>query len=102
MKADNILVDTSGVCKISEFALSKKTGDDAVSTAFQGTIFWMAPEVIDPPVNGYGKKIDIWSVGCVVLEMWTGKRPWSGDEALVVILKVKILMFSVIPYQQGF
>ena len=49
----------------------------------------MAPEVIDTSHNGgYDKKIDIWSVGCVVLEMWGGKRPWSGDEAFTVILKV--------------
>lgn len=54
----------------------------------QGTVFWMAPEVIDTPKKGYDKKIDIWSVGCVVLEMWAGKRPWSGDEAIAVILKV--------------
>lgn len=54
----------------------------------QGTVFWMAPEVIDTPKKGYDKKIDIWSVGCVVLEMWAGKRPWSGTEEIAVILKV--------------
>lgn len=59
------------------------------STAMQGTVFWMAPEVIDTPAKGYDQKIDIWSVGCVVLEMWAGKRPWSGDEAIAVILKVR-------------
>jgi mitogen-activated protein kinase kinase kinase len=48
----------------------------------------MAPEVIDTPKKGYDKKIDIWSVGCVVLEMWAGKRPWSGNEAIAVILKL--------------
>ena len=53
----------------------------------------MAPEVIDTSHNGgYDEKIDIWSVGCVVLEMWGGKRPWSGDEAFTVILKVVSLL----------
>ena len=51
-------------------------------------VFWLAPEFIDSPKQGYDKKIDIWSVGCVVLEMWTGKRPWSGDEVNTVLFKV--------------
>lgn len=91
LKADNILVETTGVCKISDFGIAKRTDNIdglGASTAMQGTVFWMAPEVIDPMKKGYDKKVDIWSVGCVVHEMWVGKRPWSGDEAIAVILKV--------------
>jgi serine/threonine protein kinase len=54
----------------------------------QGTVFWMAPEVINTKKKGYNFKIDIWSVGCVVLEMWAGMRPWMGDEAVAVMFKV--------------
>ena len=57
-------------------------------TAMQGTVFWMAPEVIDASKKGYNSKIDIWSVGCVVFEMWTGQRPWNGKEAMAVLLQV--------------
>lgn len=90
LKADNILVETSGVCKISDFGISKRTDDDAsgAHTAMQGTIFWMAPEVINTKKKGYNSKIDIWSVGCVVLEMWAGHRPWNGDEVVAVMFKV--------------
>ena len=52
-----------------------------------GTIFWMAPEVIHSE-GGYSAKIDIWSLGCVVLEMFAGKRPWSTDEAIGAMFKV--------------
>ena len=61
----------------------------------QGTLFWMAPEVIDPKKKGYNSKIDIWSVGCVVFEMWTGQRPWSGKEAMAVLLQVRKLLIPV-------
>ncbi|TRM60250.1 kinase-like domain-containing protein [Schizophyllum amplum] len=89
LKADNILVETSGVCKISDFGISKRTdNDNAAMTAMQGTVFWMAPEVINTQKKGYNFKIDIWSVGCVVLEMWAGSRPWMGDEAVAVMFKL--------------
>lgn len=57
-------------------------------TAMQGTVFWMAPEVINTQKKGYNFKIDIWSVGCVVLEMWAGMRPWIGEEMVAVMFKV--------------
>lgn len=81
----------SGICKISDFGISKRTDDDSAHTALQGTVFWMAPEVINTQKKGYNLKIDIWSVGCVVLEMWAGNRPWIGDEAVAVMFKVCLI-----------
>lgn len=90
LKADNILVEMSGVCKISDFGISKRTDDigGGAFTAMQGTVFWMAPEVINTQKKGYNFKVDIWSVGCVVLEMWAGKRPWTGEEMVAVMFKL--------------
>ncbi|KAK0464912.1 MAP kinase [Desarmillaria tabescens] len=90
LKADNILVEMSGVCKISDFGISKRTDDRSggAETAMQGTVFWMAPEVVNPQGKGYNFKVDIWSVGCVVLEMWAGTRPWQGDEMVAVMFKL--------------
>jgi len=48
----------------------------------------MAPEVINPQKKGYNFKIDIWSVGCVILEMWAGSRPWLGNETFAVMFKL--------------
>ncbi|KAJ7822076.1 kinase-like domain-containing protein [Mycena olivaceomarginata] len=89
LKSDNILVEMTGVCKISDFGISKRTDDhNDAHTAMQGTVFWMAPEVINTKKKGYSFKIDIWSIGCVVLEMWAGTRPWLGDEVVAVMFKL--------------
>ncbi|KAL1884135.1 hypothetical protein VTK73DRAFT_6804 [Phialemonium thermophilum] len=91
LKADNILLDLDGTCKISDFGISKKTdniyGNDK-SNNMQGSVFWMAPEVIRSQGEGYSAKVDIWSLGCVVLEMFAGKRPWSKEEAVGAIYKL--------------
>ncbi|KAJ7103620.1 kinase-like domain-containing protein [Mycena belliarum] len=89
LKGDNILVETSGVCKITDFGISKK--EDVKGQAFtelRGTIYWMAPEIVDNNKRGYDCKVDIWSLGCVVLEMWSGERPWAGEEVISVMLKL--------------
>ncbi|KAG2167000.1 hypothetical protein JADG_006739 [Aureobasidium aubasidani] len=65
----------------------------------QGSVFWMAPEVIraqsqgsasngSTESQGYSAKVDIWSLGCVVLEMFAGRRPWSKEEAIGAIFKL--------------
>ncbi|KAL7820682.1 protein kinase [Trichoderma gracile] len=91
LKADNILLDLDGTCKISDFGISKKTdniyGNDK-SNNMQGSVFWMAPEVIRSQNEGYSAKVDIWSLGCVVLEMFAGRRPWSKEEAVGAIYKI--------------
>lgn len=97
LKADNILLDTDGTCKISDFGISKKTdniyGNDAQNT-MQGSVFWMAPEVVRSQGGGYSAKVDIWSLGCVVLEMFAGRRPWSKDEVVGAIYKLGSLSLS--------
>lgn len=91
LKADNILLDMDGTCKISDFGISKRSNNiyenDAVNS-LQGSVFWMAPEVIRPGGRGYSAKVDIWSLGCVVLEMFAGSRPWGKEEAVGALFKL--------------
>ncbi|KAI9838443.1 MAG: hypothetical protein M1838_004602 [Thelocarpon superellum] len=100
LKADNILLDVDGTCKISDFGISKKTdniyGND-VTNSMQGSVFWMAPEVIQSQGQGYSAKVDVWSLGCVVLEMFAGRRPWSKEEAVGAIYKLGSLQAPPIP-----
>ncbi|KAK3690978.1 mitogen-activated protein kinase kinase kinase [Vermiconidia calcicola] len=110
LKADNILLDLDGTCKISDFGISKRSANpynNDITNSMQGSVFWMAPEVIraqsqpggalagDDNIHsasamskGYSAKVDIWSLGCVVLEMFAGRRPWSKEEAVGAIFKL--------------
>lgn len=95
LKADNLLLEVDGTCKISDFGISKKSKDiysNNAEMSMQGTVFWMAPEVIDSIVEdkkqGYSAKVDIWSLGCVVLEMYAGHRPWLNEAVILAIYKI--------------
>lgn len=95
IKGANILVDIKGVVKISDFGVSKKLGEDdeqgaekkaAKRTSLQGLIYWMAPEVVKQTT--YTKKADVWSVACLVIEMFTGSHPYPGFTQMQAIFQI--------------
>ena len=86
LKADNILLELDGTCKISGFGISKKTDDiygHDWTKSMRGSIFWMAPEVIQGQC--YTAKADIWSLGCIALQMFAGLRPWSQEQTTAAV-----------------
>ena len=53
-------------------------GLPAMSNGLTGTPMYMSPEIIKNDKRGRHGAMDIWSMGCVVLEFATGKKPWSN------------------------
>ncbi|KAI0148474.1 mitogen-activated protein kinase [Xylariaceae sp. FL1272] len=95
IKGANILVDNKGTIKISDFGISKKleasnilngANNNKNRPSLQGSVFWMAPEVVKQ--TSYTRKADIWSLGCLVVEMMTGQHPFPDCSQLQAIFKI--------------
>jgi mitogen-activated protein kinase kinase kinase len=99
IKGANILVDNKGGIKISDFGISKRVeasamlGSSAVSgkghlhrPSLQGSVYWMAPEVVRQ--TAHTKKADIWSLGCLVVEMFIGAHPFPDCSQLQAIFAI--------------
>jgi hypothetical protein len=86
IKGANILVGMNGTVKLSDFGCSKRSSATAVHT-LRGSIPWMAPEVMCQ--KSYGRKADIWSLGCVLIEMSTAEAPWGNfDNCLAAMARI--------------
>ncbi|KAG5563273.1 hypothetical protein RHGRI_005879 [Rhododendron griersonianum] len=83
IKGANILVDPIGRVKLADFGMAKHVTGHSCPLSFKGSPYWMAPEVIKH-ANGCNLAVDVWSLGCTILEMATGKPPWNQYEGVTM------------------
>ncbi|XP_063944481.1 mitogen-activated protein kinase kinase kinase YODA [Daucus carota subsp. sativus] len=87
IKGANILVDPNGRVKLADFGMAKHIAGPSCPLSLKGSPYWMAPEIIKNS-NACNLAVDIWSLGCTVLEMATTKPPWSQFEGVAAMFKI--------------
>lgn len=87
VKPANILVHPSGLIKITDFGVSSAVDVPTMTgNALVGTPWYIAPEMLES--RPYGKSVDIWSLGCTVLELATGRRPYHNLRAHAAMFRM--------------
>ncbi|EJD64781.1 hypothetical protein HMPREF9156_00900 [Scardovia wiggsiae F0424] len=86
IKPGNIMISDQGTVKVMDFGIARAM-DDSSATMTQnqgvvGTAQYLSPE--QARGEQVGAKSDLYSAGCVLYEMLTGKPPFTGDSAVAI------------------
>ncbi len=90
IKPSNIMITTTGQTKVTDFGIARALASDGEQTMTQtgmviGTASYLSPEQAQgSPLD---QRSDIYSLGCVLFEMLTGRAPFTGDSPLAIAYK---------------
>jgi eukaryotic-like serine/threonine-protein kinase len=91
LKPGNIIITTAGQVKILDFGLAKQVGAEGETQSALtghgvtvGTLSYMSPEQARA-AGAVDQRTDIWSLGVVLFEMLTGRRPFGGATATAIL-----------------
>ncbi|KAI3684586.1 hypothetical protein L6452_33810 [Arctium lappa] len=89
LKGSNVLVDNHGVLKIGDFGLAARfePGQREPLTSRVVTLWYRAPELLFGSTS-YGVGIDMWSAGCILAELFTGRPIMPGRTEVEQIHKI--------------
>jgi serine/threonine protein kinase len=105
LKPENILLDTrdgESTIKVTDFGLARLIGEAEIATTLCGTPMYVAPEVLlhglniqgDPSASsaqhGYGKEVDMWSLGCILYVLLSGRPPFDCVNSMGLWEKIRL------------
>ncbi|XP_065774632.1 cyclin-dependent kinase-like 3 isoform X2 [Muntiacus reevesi] len=100
IKPENILVSQSGITKLCDFGFARTLaapGD--VYTDYVATRWYRAPELVLKDTS-YGKPVDIWALGCMIIEMATGNPYLPSSSDLDLLHKIVLKVGNLTPHLQ--
>ena len=100
IKPENILVSQSGVVKLCDFGFARTlAAPGEVYTDYVATRWYRAPELLVGDVK-YGKAVDIWAIGCLVIEMLMGQPLFPGESDIDQLHHIMTCLGNLIPRHQ--
>lgn len=85
IKPENILVTKEGTIKITDFGIARATSSNTITTDTMGSVHYFSPEQATGSYVDF--KSDIYSLGIIMYEMITGKRPFDGEGVVQLAMK---------------
>jgi NIMA (never in mitosis gene a)-related kinase len=91
-----VFVNKDGTLKLGDFGISKSLDatSDMAATAV-GTPYYLCPEICKG--DKYSLKSDMWSLGIILYELCTLKRPFQGENIYSVMKAIMNTKFEEIP-----
>ncbi|MBQ2335635.1 MAG: protein kinase [Victivallales bacterium] len=91
IKPDNIMFDGDGVVRLADLGIAKATGDHDANLTVEAAVFG-TPSYMSPEQARDSRKVDIradiYSLGIVLFEMLTGRRPFAGENTIEILTQV--------------
>ncbi|MUH59324.1 Stk1 family PASTA domain-containing Ser/Thr kinase [Bifidobacterium canis] len=103
IKPGNIMISEQGIVKVMDFGIARALDDSATtmtkSQGVVGTAQYLSPE--QARGENVDMRSDLYSAGCVLYEMLTGRPPFTGDSAVAIayqhVSEVAVKPSSIVP-----
>ncbi|GIQ91676.1 hypothetical protein KIPB_015034, partial [Kipferlia bialata] len=73
----NVLIDDHGTVKLVDFGLARTIDASSLAETYCGSPLYMSPEIFRG--ERYDEKTDIWSLGCLLYELVSGRHPFQAQ-----------------------
>lgn len=92
LKPSNVMIEKEGFCRLLDFGISKGASNTETLVETGGTIIYMAPENFSSNANEkdtyttrskVSTKVDIWAFGCILSEVYSNIKPWTGVDGKI-------------------
>ena len=85
IKPQNIMISKEGKVKVTDFGIAKAATSNTITSNVMGSVHYTSPEQAR---GGFSdEKSDIYSLGCAMFEMLTGRVPFDGETTVAIAIK---------------